>query len=192
MLFRSGTAGRKAEGAAKSFGSFAKETKNLAGATGGASIGLRSVGDAADESGRKVSAMGSALKLAKASIIGLATGLVSGAFKSITDEATDLESRLKQVVGSADGAADAMDRLRTMARTTYSDFANTTESFLSMSGSLKELGYSTNQQLDYIESLNNALVVSGAKAENAASVQYALSKAMALGKLSGIDRKSVV
>lgn len=188
----SGTAGRKAEGAAKSFGSFAKETKNLAGATGGASSGLRSVGDAADESGRKVSAMGSALKLAKASIIGLAAGLVSGAFKSITDEATDLESRLKQVVGSADGAADAMDRLRTMARTTYSDFANTTESFLSMSGSLKELGYSTNQQLDYIESLNNALVVSGAKAENAASVQYALSKAMALGKLSGDELNTVI
>ena len=188
----SGTAGRKADGAAKSFGSFAKETKNLAGATGGASSGLRSVGDAADESGRKVSAMGSALKLAKASIIGLAAGLVSGAFKSITDEATDLESRLKQVVGSADGAADAMDRLRTMARTTYSDFANTTESFLSMSGSLKELGYSTNQQLDYIESLNNALVVSGAKAENAASVQYALSKAMALGKLSGMELNTVI
>lgn len=188
----SGTAGKKADTAAKSFGSFAKETKNLAGATGGASSGLRSVGDAADESGRKVSAMGSALKLAKASIIGLAAGLVSGAFKSITDEATDLESRLKQVVGSADGAADAMDRLRTMARTTYSDFANTTESFLSMSGSLKELGYSTNQQLDYIESLNNALVVSGAKAENAASVQYALSKAMALGKLSGIELNTVI
>lgn len=188
----SGTAGKKADAAAKSFGSFAKETKNLAGATGGASSRLRSVGDAADESGRKVSAMGSALKLAKASIVGLAAGLVSGAFKSITDEATDLESRLKQVVGSADGAADAMDRLRTMARTTYSDFANTTESFLSMSKSLQDLGYSTNQQLDYIESLNNALVVSGAKAENAASVQYALSKAMALGKLSGDELNTVI
>ncbi|MBX8827653.1 tape measure protein, partial [Ochrobactrum sp. SFR4] len=59
-------------------------------------------------------------------------------------------------------------------------------------GVLRDLGKSTAQALDYTEALNNALVVSGAKAETATSVQEAMSRAMALGKLSGDQLNTVI
>lgn len=98
-------------------------------------------------------------------IAGQVLGALTGSFAQVTGQFTDLQSRLQLTVGSASAATEAMGRLQAMARRTYSDFAGTTESFLGMSGALKELGYRTNEQLDFVESLNNALAVSGAKAE---------------------------
>jgi len=57
---------------------------------------------------------------------------------------------------------------------------------------LKELGYNTQQQLDYTEALNNALVISGTKGDRAKAVMNALSKAMAGGKLSGQNLNTVI
>ncbi|MEO1960063.1 MAG: tape measure protein, partial [Paracoccus sp. (in: a-proteobacteria)] len=54
------------------------------------------------------------------------------------------------------------------------------------------MGLSTTESLDFTEALNNAMVVSGARAERAASVQNALSKAMALGVLSGDDLNTII
>lgn len=125
-------------------------------------------------------------------IAGQVLGALTGSFAQVTGQFTDLQSRLQLTVGSASAATEAMGRLQTMARRTYSDFAGTTESFLGMSGALKELGYRTNEQLDFVESLNNALVVSGAKAERAAQVQDALGKAMALGTLQGDQLNTVI
>jgi tape measure domain-containing protein len=85
-----------------------------------------------------------------------------------------------------------MARLSQIARRTYSDIANTTDAFVANNQALKDLGYSTQTQLDYTEALNNALVVSGAKGQRAESVTNALAKAMALGKLSGENLNTVI
>src|SRR5690606_31767357 len=60
------------------------------------------------------------------------------------------------------------------------------------SQALKELGYSTTQQLDFTEALNNAMVVSGAKGQRAEQVINALGKAMALGELRGENLNTVI
>lgn len=132
--------------------------------------------------------------VAGAGLLAVASALkgIAGGFAAVTGQATDLQSRLQLAVGGAVAGAQAMDRLGEMARRTYSDFAGTVESFLGMSGALKELGYETGQQLDFVKALNNALVVSGAKAERAAQVQGALSRAMALGTLEGQNLNSVI
>lgn len=124
------------------------------------------------------------------SVIVSALGLK--AFANVTSEMTDLESRINRVAGSAEAGRVVFSRLNKMARRTYSDFNLTAESFLGSSTALQELGYSTKQSLDFTESLNNALVISGAKAERAAQVQDALSKAMALGVLRGQNLNSVI
>ncbi len=98
-------------------------------------------------------------------MLGQAVSGLTGSFAQVTGQFTDLQGRLQLTVGSASAATEAMGRLQDMARRTYSDFVGTTESFLGMSGALQELGYRTDEQLDFVESLNNALVVSGAKAE---------------------------
>jgi len=88
--------------------------------------------------------------------------------------------------------ADAMERLSQVANRSYSSLENTVEAFISNSTTLKELGYNTQQQLDYTEALNNALVISGAKRDRAKAVMNALSKAMAGSKLSGQNLNTVI
>ncbi len=123
-----------------------------------------------------------------------AVGSVLGAneLRKMTDEWTDLTSRVNLAAGSIEGGTQVMGRLGDMARRTYSDLSQTTESYLLSSTALRELGYSTNQSLDYTEALNNALVVSGAKGERAARVIDALGKSMATGKLSGDNLNTVI
>jgi tape measure domain-containing protein len=110
----------------------------------------------------------------------------------LTDTWTDLNGRVRIATGSQEAATETMGRLSDIARRTYSSFELTTESFLGNAQALKELGYTTTQQLDYTEALNNALVVSGAKGERAQQVQDALSKAMALGTLRGKELNTVI
>ncbi len=109
-----------------------------------------------------------------------------------TNTWTDLRSRVDLATGSQEKGAAVMERLAAMARQTYSGIEQTTESWLTNATALRELGLSTKESLDFTEALNNAMVVSGAKAERAASVQNALSKAMALGKLSGDNLNTVI
>jgi tape measure domain-containing protein len=109
-----------------------------------------------------------------------------------TNSWTDLRSRVDLATGSQEKGAAVMERLATMARRTYSGIEQTTVSWLANATALRELGLSTKESLDFTEALNNAMVVSGAKGERAASVQNALSKAMALGKLSGDNLNTVI
>lgn len=110
----------------------------------------------------------------------------------MADAWTDLTSRVRIAVGSQDLASETMTRLADIARRTYSDLNLTAESFLLNSTALRELGYNTQQQLDYTEALNNALVVSGAKGDRARQVTEALAKAMAFGTLQGENLNTVV
>lgn len=108
------------------------------------------------------------------------------------DQWTDLRSRVDLATGSQQAGAAVMERLAAMARRTYSSLGQTTESWLANATALRELGLTTAESLDFTEALNNAMVVSGARAERAASVQTALSRAMALGTLSGDNLNMVI
>ncbi|WP_374833891.1 tape measure protein [Paenochrobactrum pullorum] len=128
----------------------------------------------------------------KAGVAGVGAALGVNELRKLTDTWTDLTSRVNLAVGSQEKGVEVMDRLGTMARRTYSDLSLTTESYLANSTALQELGYSTDQSLDYTEALNNALVVSGAKGDKAARVQDALAKAMGLGKLQGQNLNTIL
>ena len=126
-------------------------------------------------------------------LAGIAAGALSiRQMAQYADTWTDLRSRVDLATGSQEKGALVMERLADMARRTYSDLGQTAESWLANATALRELGLSTAESLDFTEALNNAMVVSGAKAERAASVQNALSKAMALGSLSGDNLNTVI
>lgn len=135
--------------------------------------------------GRLVSAFG-ALAAAMAAAMGLR------AYAKLADTWSDISARAGLAVGNMDLAGETMKRLSSMARTTYSSLQNTAEGFIANAQSLRELGYSSKETLDYIEAVNNALVISGARGERAESVQRALSKAMATGKLDGDGLQTVL
>lgn len=123
---------------------------------------------------------------------GIGAALGTRELAQLADTWSDLSSRVNIAAGSQAKGVEVMGRLGEMARMTYSGLEQTTESYLSNSTAIKDLGYSTDQALDYTEALNNALVVSGAKGDKAARVIDALSKAMALGKLQGDNLNTVI
>jgi hypothetical protein len=89
---------------------------------------------------------------------------------------TDLRSRVDLATGSREKGAAVVQRLAAMARRTYSGIEQTTDFWLANATALRELGLSTRESLDFTEALNNAMVVSRAKGERAASLQNALSR----------------
>ncbi|MDF2797512.1 MAG: phage tail tape measure protein [Devosia sp.] len=124
-------------------------------------------------------------------------GVLAAAFSvqkliDYTNAWTDLQSRVEIASGSMGQGMAVMGRLSEMARRTYSSLELTAESYRRNATAMRQLGYSTTQTLDYVEAINNALVVSGAKGERAASVLDALGKAMALGKLFGDQLETVL
>ena len=122
--------------------------------------------------------------------VGLAMGV--RAIGDMADDWSDLSSRVGLAVGSMDQASAVMNRLADIADRTYSGLNQTAEGFLQNATTLRDLGLSTAQALDYTESLNNAMVVSGAKGDQAARVQRSLSNAMALGALRGDNLNTIL
>lgn len=122
--------------------------------------------------------------------LGLAVGIRGLA--DMADTWSDLQSRVGLAVGSMDAAGAVMQRLSDVADRTYSSIGQTTEGFLQNATTLRDLGLSTAQALDYTEALNNAMVVSGAKGDQATRVQTALSNAMALGALRGDNLNTIL
>jgi len=128
----------------------------------------------------------------KGPLAGIGAALSVNALVKYADQWSDLQARVGNAAGSMEAAPLVMERISEIARRTYSDLGQTAEAYIANAGTLRELGYSTQQVLDYTEALNNALVVSGAKGDRAASVMSALSKAMATGKLAGDNLNTVI
>ena len=112
-------------------------------------------------------------------------------FETTTASLTEYKAQLDGAADSAEKNYAVMQRLTELAKGTPS-FEQTSESSLSNSNAIKELGYSTNQQLVYTEALNNALIASSIKSNLVTGDMYALQKAMILSKLSGIELTTVM
>lgn len=148
----------------------------------------KSASDVTNETDKTTSSMDRANKIAAAfgKTIGLiAVSLATGALAKYTNQWTDLNSRLINATGSAEDAQLAMEAISETARRTYSSLEETAQGFLQNNLVLKQLGYSTKEQLDLMEALNNSMVISGAKGQDAALVMGAFGRAMAQGKLAG-------
>lgn len=148
----------------------------------------RDIKDVADEA-KKASKDVSDLQAALTALVSAAT------IKSIigmADAWTDYNSRVNLAAGSTEKGALVMSRLSQIANDTYSSLEQTTEAYLSNASSLRELGYSTNEMLDYTAAMNDAFVVSGIKGQAAETVMNALSKSMASGSLSGQNLTTVI
>lgn len=142
--------------------------------------------------GRSASSLTTPFAALRVAFTGALAAASIGSIGSLADEWSDLSSRVNLAAGSIEAGAAVMERLKQVANDTYSSLRLTTEGYIENATTLRALGKSTQDALDYTAALNNAMVISGAKAERAASVQNALSKAMALGKLSGDQLNTVI
>lgn len=138
---------------------------------------------------QKTASVGRAMVGAFAGMISVSTLKSIGAINS---EWVDMSSRLRRVTKDEAEFARVTERLGVVAESTWTGLNETIESYLQMQGPLQNMGYTTEEQVNFVSALNNALVVSGAKKEVAASVQDALNKAMSLGVLRGQNLNTVI
>src|SRR5690554_5245845 len=123
---------------------------------------------------------------------GLAAAFSVRALTQYADTWSDMTSLVRVNIGAHEDAAEVMGRLADIARSTYSSLELTAQGFAQNAFTLNALGKSTKQQLDYTSALNNALVVSGAKGQQAQMVQDSLNRAMAEGSLRGQELQNVL
>jgi tape measure domain-containing protein len=156
------------------------------------SRGVRTAADDMDKLSGAGSSAQSVFTALKPALLAVGSALSVRQIIDYTDRWTDLNSRLLNATKDSNSAGDALGRISDVARRTYSSLETTANAFLRNSTTLTELGYSTSNQLDLMEALNNALVVSGTKGQQAESVMDALSKAFAFGELRGQNFNTVI
>ena len=126
-----------------------------------------------------------------------ATGALAGAFAvssliQTADNWGQLSSRIKMATDSADQYNLVQTRLMEISDRTYKPIEEQAELFIRSSTAMKELGYSTESTLNFIDSISSALTINAASADKGASAINALSKSMVIGKVSGGEWQTVM
>jgi len=134
---------------------------------------------------------------AMGAVVGKALGVIGAALSvreivNYADAWSDMQSRVGAAIKDMEAAPQMMQRMVDLANASYSPLNQTVETFARNVGVLRDLGYSANEAADFTEGLNHALVVTATRGERAASVQNALAKAMAVGKLQADGLETVL
>jgi tape measure domain-containing protein len=129
--------------------------------------------------------------------LGPLVGTVMAAFSvralgQYADAWSDMQSKVGAAIKDMEAAPAMMRRMVDMANASYSPLEQTVEVYSRNVAVLRDLGYAADGAADFAEALNHALVITATRGERAASVQNALSKAMAVGKLSGDGLETVL
>lgn len=131
---------------------------------------------------------------------GVAVGLISSAviigatraFIRQADVMANLSAKVKLVTGDMESAAAAQRDLFELSQKTSSDLEATTELYVKLGQSSKELAGNHALLLGITEKVSKALVISGADAASSAAVIRQFSQAMAAGSLRGDEFISVM
>ncbi len=122
-----------------------------------------------------------------ASVLGLAR-----AFARTSDAATNVENRLRLVTDTSEELAATQERLFRISTETRVAFDATATVFTRLAQSSDELGRSNSELLDFTRSLNQAIALSGATAEESRNGLIQLSQGLAAGALRGDELRSVL
>lgn len=131
--------------------------------------------------------------VAAARAVGLIAGaLITNALFKYADAWSDMQSRVGAAVRDMEAAPELMNRIVDIANASYSPLDQTVEIYSRNVAVLRDLGRSATEAADFTEALNHALVLTATRGERAASVQNALSKAMAVGKLQAEGLETIL
>lgn len=146
---------------------------------------IRDMGNAADDAEGSLSDL-------KGILAGLVTAATITSLVRMADEFTNLQNRLRLVTTDTANLARITSELGGIANATRSDFTATAELYARMATASKELGLSQQELLDFTKSVNQAVILSGASAEEAAGGLRQLSQGLASGTLRGDELNSVL
>ena len=149
---------------------------------------------------RSIQAMNAQLHSLKSSALSLATAFAGGfAITSIINTADDwgqMASRVKMAVNSVEGSVDdyqgVQKRLLEISNRNAKSITDSQELYIATASSMRDLGYSTNDTIDFIEAMSNSYTINATSAEKVQSSINAINKAMITGKVSSNDWKSIM
>jgi tape measure domain-containing protein len=138
---------------------------------------------------KKADSVGKALRRAFA-FVGVT--LLIRKLGQLSDTFINVQNRLKLTSGSAQNLGVIMDELFDISNRTRVGFNATAQIFTRLALSADELGRSQQELLEFTESLNQAVILSGASAIEARGALIQLSQGLALGTLRGDELRSVM
>lgn len=126
-------------------------------------------------------------------IITIGTGfiLVNRLF-DLSDAATNATNRLRTVTNSAAELATVQEKLFEVSTRTRNAFESTAQIYQRTRRAAINFGISQQETIDIVESLNKAVIVSGASSREAAQGLIQLSQGLASNRLSGDELRSVL
>lgn len=164
----------------QSAGSAEKSAGALAPASTKASKTVQELGKSSGSTSSSLNSLGST-----ATKVG---GVLAAAF-SVTkviqyaDAWSDMQSRVGAATGNMDLAAGQMQRLLQIANASYSPLEQTSAVYARNVATFRDLGRSAAEAADFTEAVNNALVTTATRGEDAEVVIGSLSRSLAKGKL---------
>lgn len=114
------------------------------------------------------------------------------ALGGMADEWSDMQSRVGAAVKDMEAAPRLMQRIVDIANASYSPLSQTVEIYSRNVAVLRDLGGTAADAADFTEALNHALVLTATRGQQAESVQNALAKAMAVGKLQADGLQTIL
>lgn len=153
------------------------------------SDGVKRLGD---EAKKTETAFGGFARQARALGGALAAALSVRAIAQAADAWSDMQSRVGAAIKDMEAAPQLMQRILDIANASYSPLSQTVEIYSRNVAVLAEMGRTADEAADFTEALNNALVITATRGERATSVQNALSKAMAVGKIDAQGLETVL
>lgn len=146
---------------------------------------IEGIGKAADRTVSPLSGL-------KSLLAGLVSAAAVAQVARYADEYTNLQNRLRLVTTGTANLKKVTSELLSISNQTRSDFTATGELYARLASSTKELGLSQRQLLNFTKQVNQAIVLSGASAQEAAGGLRQLAQGLASGVLRGDELNSVM
>lgn len=149
---------------------------------------------------RSIQAMNMQLTQLKSSALSVAGAFAGGfAFTSIVNMADDwgqMAARVKMAITSVEGSADSynlvQDRLLEISNRNAKAVEDSQKLYIATASSMRDLGYSTNDTIDFIEAMSNSYTINATSADSVSSSINAITKSMITGRVSSNDWKSIM
>lgn len=154
--------------------------------------GARTVSRKIEDVGRASKKTVSAVNVLKNALTGLGIGFLALEFTKLTDTFTATQNRIRTVTDGMYQLKAVTQELFDVSMRTRLVYEDTVEVYARTALATRELGISQRQTLQFTESLNQAILLGGAQAQEARNAMIQLSQGLASGALRGDELRSVL
>lgn len=146
---------------------------------------ISSIGDRAARSATSVQTLQRVL-------LGVGTGIVLRQLFRFSDTFVEVENRLKLVTDSSQNLVEVQKELFQVANDTRSSFAATADLYSRVALSARNLGRTQREVIDFTKGLNQAIILSGATAQEARNGVIQFAQGLAANRLAGDELRAVL